>query len=305
MLTLAATAAQRPAFATVNAVLRVKPNKPDPFAFELRPEWRMDSNHNLLLKIGDTASVIDGFVADPLGRFLYTFADKDSPLVTSVLGFVGGWQASPDGTARAQFLFDKEDGSTGTFQFPHALAIRSSTNQFSYSYSKNNRSFSVQLQGILFVGADFRVSYEITRQVSSSNAELVRSTTLNFDATLSKPNFEGDLTVQLKKPDGQGATLTIGGKFSGRRGETGIQVGFSYAQSFGPGNTLTRSIGFDGAITFHGAEAYWNFAASGQTVALAVGVDFRVGDFTGDLATKVVLDNGSVASVTVLLGFHF
>jgi hypothetical protein len=305
LFTFAPATGQRPSFETVNAVLKVKPNKPDAFAFELRPEWGMDTNHNLTVKVGSKSSLIDGFVADPLGRFLYTFADKLNALVTNVLGFAGGWQASDDGTAKAIFVFTKEDGTTGTFAFPQSLAVRTSTNQFSYSYTKNNRSFSVQLQGMLFVDPDFRITYVISRQLASNGTELVKSTTLAFAAEISRPNFQGDLTVQLKKADGQGTTLTIGGHFSGQRGKTGIQVGFSYSQTFGVGNTLTRSIGFDGAITFAGGQAFWNFSLSGQTVTLAIGVDVKVGKFSGDLTTQVTLENGQLASVTVLLGFRF
>jgi hypothetical protein len=304
-LTLVAAGGQRPSYETVNAVMRVRPNKAGAFLFELRPEWGIDENHNLTVKIGDETSTIDGFVADPLGRFLYTFADKCSPLATNVLGFVGGWQASTDGTAKAAFVFNKEDGSTGTFQFPEALAIRASTNQFSYTYMKNSRSFSVELQGMLFIDPDFRINYVVARQLSSTGAELVKATTLTFEAAISKPNFQGDLTVQLKKTDGQGAVLTIGGQFSGARGNMGIQVGFTYSQTFAAGNTVTRSIGFDGTITFEGGTAHWNFSLTGQTVTLAIEVDIKVGDFTGDLATKVVLEDGQVASVTVLLGFRF
>jgi hypothetical protein len=305
LLTLAPGPGRRPSFVTVNGVLKVSPNKPDPFVFELRPDWGMDANHNLTVKVGDSSSHIDGFVADPLGRFLYTFADKTNPLVTNVLGFAGGWQASDDGTAKAIFIFNKEDGSTGTFNFPESLAVRTSTNQFSYTYAKNNRSFSVQLQGMLFIDPDFRITYVVARQLSGTGAEMVKATTISLAAEISKPNFHGDLTLQLKKADGQGTSLTIGGNFSGARGKTGIQVGFSFAQTFGPGNTLTRSVGFDGTITFASGQAHWNFALTGQTVTLAVGVDVKLGDFTGDLETKVVLENGQVASITVLLGFKF
>jgi hypothetical protein len=305
LFTFAPGAGQRPSFDTVNAVLRVKPNKPDAFLFELRPDWGMDANHNLTVKLGSKTSLIDGFVADPQGRFLYTFADKSNALVTNVLGFAGGWKASDDGSAKAIFEFTKEDGTTGAFQFPQSLAVRTSTNQFAYSYTKNNRSFSVQLQGMLFVDPDFRITYVISRQLASNGAELVKSTTLSFAAEISRPNFQGDLTVQLKKADGQGTTLTIGGHFSGQRGKTGIQVGFSYSQTFGEGNTLTRSVGFDGVITFGNGQAFWNFSLSGQTVTLAIGVDIKVGSFSGDLRTQVTLENGQLASVTVLLGFRF
>jgi len=305
LLTLAPGGGQRPSYTSVNGVLKVQPNKADPFTFELRPDWGMDANHNLTVKVGNVSSLIDGFVADPFGRFLYTFADKSNPLITNVLGFAGGWQASDDGTAKAIFVFNKEDGSTGTFNFPESLAVRASTNQFAYTYTKNNRSLSVQLQGMLFIDPDFRITYVVSRQLSGSGAEMVKSTTISLAAAISKPNFHGDLTLQLKKADGQGTTLTIGGTFSGARGKTGIQVGFSYSQTFGPGNTLTRSVGLDGTITFAGGEAHWNFALSGQTVTLALGVDVKIGDFTGDLSTKVVLENGQVASITVLLGFKF
>ncbi len=307
VFTLAGAPGLRPQYETVNAVLRIRPNKPDAFVFELRGTWAMDNKHNLQFTIDGTTSLIDGFVADPQGRFLYTFADKDNPLMTSVLGFAGGWEASQDGQAKAIFRYALEkEGETATFNLPQSLAIRTSTNQFVYSYDKNNRTFTIQLQGMLFVDPDFRITYQVARQTSSSGAELVKATLISLAAEISRPNFHGDLVLQLKTGAGTGTTLVIGGTFFGTKGKTSIQAGFTYTQTFGSNSTLVRSVGFDGKITFgpHG-EAFWAFTATGTTLELAVGVDVKFGDISGDARLNVIRQNGEVVGVTFLLGVSF
>lgn len=301
-------------YTTLNAVLQVMPDRGGSFVFSLHGAWTLDSSHNLNYTVGGNQSVINGFVSDPVGRFLYHFADKQSPLRTSVLGFVGSWdvprnasnQPVKSGNANLVFRYTQEDGSAGVFQLPGSAAINRTTNQLSYTYQKDNKTLSINFQGTLLISAGFQITYIFNRQVSSAGSEMVSSTTIGFDAQLTKPDFSGDLQVSLTKPDGStGTTLTIGGNFRGVLGDTHLVVGFSYQQMFGGGGTVTRTAAFDGSLTFSGGDVQWTFQLTGQTITLALDADVKLGSVNVDARLNLTLDNGQVAGVTFLLGVAF
>jgi hypothetical protein len=301
-------------YTTVNAVLQVAPDKTGSFAFALHGDWVLDSNHNLHLTVGGAESIITGFVSDPIGRFIYHFADKQSPLRTNVLGFVGSWDVPRDannqpvssGDAILVFRYTKEDGSTGTFQLPQSATINRTTNQLAYTYQKDNKTISISFQGTLMIDPDFQITYIFNRQVSSAGSAMVSSTTIGFDAMLSKPNFSGDLQLTLTRPDGSaGTTLAIGGNFQGVLGKTKLLVGFSFQQTFGGAGAITRSAVFDGDLTFTGGEVQWTFQLTGQTVTLALNVDVKLGPVNVDARLNLALDQGQVAGITFLLGVSF
>ena len=305
----------RNSYAAGNGVLTVTPDKGNRFSFELRGDWNLDANHNLTFTINGVLSLINGFVSDPVGRFIYHFANKQSPLQTSVLGFVGTWDVPKDaggvavksGSAMLVFHYKKEDGTTGTFQLPKSAAIERTTNQFVYTYQKDNKTLSISFQGTLMINPDFQITYIFNRQLSSSGAEMVASTTVGFDAVISKPDFTADLQLTLTKNDGStgGTTLIVGGDFAGVLGKTKLLVGFSYQQTFGGSGALTRTASFHGDLTFANGEVQWKFAITGQTVTLAIGVDVKLGPASLDARLNLTLDHGQVAGVTFLLGFSF
>ncbi|MDP8980257.1 MAG: hypothetical protein M3O35_06675 [Acidobacteriota bacterium] len=305
----------RNSFSTHNGVLTVTPDKGSPFEFELRGAWNLDASHNLTFTINNVLSLINGFVSDPVGRFIYHFANKEFPLQTSVLGFVGTWDVPRDaagapvksGSAMLVFNYKKEDGTAGTFQLPKSAAIEHTTNQFIYTYQKDNKTLSISFQGTLMIDPDFQITYIFNRQLSSSGAEMVGSTTIGFAAMISRPDFTADLQLTLTKNDGSagGTTLTIGGDFTGVLGKTKLLVGFSYQQTFGGTGALTRTAGFHGDLTFANGEIQWKFEITGQTVTLAIGVDVKLGPVALDARLNLTLDHGQVAGVTFLLGISF
>jgi hypothetical protein len=305
----------RNSYSTSDAVLTVTPDKGSPFSFELRGDWNLDPTHNLTFTINTVLSIVNGFVSDPVGRFIYHFANKQFPLQTSVLGFKGNWDVPKDasgvpiksGAAMLVFNYQKEDGTTGTFQLPKSAAIERTTNQFVYTYQKDKKTLSISFQGTLMISPDFQITYIFNRQVSSSGAEMVGSTTVGFDAMITKPDFTADLQLTLTKNDGStgGTTLTIGGDFAGVLGKTKLLVGFSYTQTFGGSGALTRTAAFHGDLTFANGEIQWKFALTGQTVTLAIGVDVKLGPVALDARLNLTLDHGQVAGVTFLLGISF
>ena len=302
-------------FETRDTVLRVKPNRLNAFVFELHGDWDLDQNHDLSITIGASRSVLDGFVSDPLGRFVYHFANRDNVLQTNALGFAGAWQSRTDanGAPQLEFHYQKEpkpDGSPGgeaVFKLPKPLAVKRSSNQLTYTYKKDNKTLSIDFQGTLMISPDFQIAYVVQRQVSSAGEQMVASTTLGFEAMLAKPNLHGELELAIKKPDGSagGTTLTIGGQFQGVLGASKLQVGFAFSQTFGANSRITRTVAFNGSLEFSQGKLQWAITATGSTVELAVGADIRLGDVQADARLNITLSGGEVAGITFLLGVNF
>lgn len=307
----------RNSYSTANAVLAVTPDDINEFSFNLHGDWDLDNKHNLTFTVNGATSVINGFVSDPIGRFIYHFANKQSPLETNVLGFVGSWDVPRDangdavksGDAMLVFNYTKEDGSTGQFKLPQSAAINRTTNQLTYTYQKDTQSFSIDFEGTLMISPDFQITYVFNRQVSSGGDQMVDSTTIGFDAKFTGNNFKTDLNLTLTRPDGSagGTTLTVGGSFVGVLGKTKLLVGFNFSQTFGGAagtGAITRTAAFNGDLTFANGEIQWKFALTGQTITLALGVDVKTGPVNIDARLNLTLDNGQVG-VTFMLGISF
>src|SRR5271166_2253837 len=76
----------RNTFTTRDGALLVQPDRLDAFTFELHGGWNLGKDHDLTFTSNGVTSTLDGFVSDPLGRFIYHFANKDNVLETNVLG---------------------------------------------------------------------------------------------------------------------------------------------------------------------------------------------------------------------------
>jgi hypothetical protein len=296
-------------FTTRDTALIVKPDRLGAFTFALQGDWNMTADHNLAFTVGGVVSTLDGFVSDPLGRFIFHFANKDNVLETNVLGFAGSWQSKVDatGTPLLDFHYQTSSGEK-IFELPKAVAVNRSSNQLTYTYTKDSKTLNIDFQGTLMIGGDFQITYVVQRQVSSGGDEMVASTTLTFNATLTQPNLHGDLQLTLTKPDGTAgaSTLTIGGQCQGVLGKTSLQVGFTFTQTFGgAGNQITRTAAFSGTIVFNGGQVQWTFSATGGVINLAIGVDIKLGSVQLDARLNLPVDGGQTAGVTFLLGVSF
>ena len=296
-------------FTTRNTALLVKPDFSGTFTFTLNGDWNMTPDYNLSFTLGGVTSTLDGFVSDPIGRFMFHFANKDNVLETNVLGFVGYWQSKVDanGTPLLDFYYQSPTGQK-VFELPKAVTVNRSTNQLTYTYTKDNKNLSIDFQGMLMIGSDFEITYVVQPQTSSSGDPMVSSTTLGFNATLTEPNLHGDLQLTVTKPDGTAgtSTLTIGGQCQGLLGKTSLQVGFTYTQTFGAAsNQITRTAAFSGTLAFTGGQVQWTFSANGSTVGLAVGVDIKLGPVQLDARLNLPVGGGQTAGVTFLLGVSF
>lgn len=303
------TAGLRNSFTTLNSLLIVKPDWLGSFSFALNGDWTMTPDHNLSFTVGGVTSTLDGFVSDPIGRFIFHFANKQNVLETSVLGFAGYWESKVDasGTPLLDFYYESPAGEK-VFELPEAVTVNRSSNQLTYTYTKDNKSLGIDFQGMLLINPDFEISYVVQPQSSSSGDPMVSSTTLGFNATLTEPNLHGDLELTVTKPDGTpgASTLTIGGQCQGVLGKTSLQVGFTFTQTFaGEGNQITRTAAFNGTLQFKDGQIQWTFSSSGSTINLAVGVDIKLGPVQVDARLNLPVGNGQTAGVTFLLGVSF
>lgn len=305
-------AGNRPQCGTLNAVLFVKPDRNNPFTFQLRGEWDLDDKHNLSITINGTKSALDGFIDDPRGRFMYHFRNKDDITQESILGFVGSWQqnaaAQTQGKLVMDFVYAREDGTKDTFTLPNTMIINRVNNQLLYQYDKNSEVFKVQIAGLLKINKDFEISYTIDRQVSGTGAEQVKSTAITVGAVFTKPTLSGELQLALKKADGTaGATsLTIAGNFTAMLGASQLQAGFSFSQ-IRSGNKVDTTFGFSGTLSIaNNGQVQWTFAknASQMTVSISAS-DIKLGDVRVDGRLNLTAQNGKVVGVTGLFGVSF
>src|ERR1700722_13325353 len=168
-------------FTTRDTALIVKPDRTAAFSFAVNGGWALSQDHNLTFTMGGVASTLDGFISDPIGRFIFHFANQDNILETNVLGFAGSWQSrvDPSGTPLLDFHYPTSCGEK-IFELPKAVAVNRSSNQLTYSYTKSNKNLSIDFQGTLLIGANLEITYVVEPQVSSSGDPMVASTTLSF-----------------------------------------------------------------------------------------------------------------------------
>lgn len=299
-----------PFFATSKAVLQVFPNQEEEFSFELRGEWDMSESHDLQITINKTVSVIDGYVDDPESRFNYHFFDKAKNPFNII--FEGEWgKPSTDdkGVLKIEFKYAREDGSLDTLSLPGELTIDRGLNQFVYQYSKKNRTRRIRLVGLLNITPDFRITYSIDRQEGPDDSgTLVKATTFEIKAVMTKSKFEGDIEFTVKKEDGQTGKTVLGlkGSFTARPGGNLVKVGFEFGQTR-TGGVKTTTLLFDGQLKLKNSltEVEWTFENKDNVKTLSVTIS-NVELGPAKIDSKIVLKSGNGdREVLVLLGFRF
>ncbi len=300
-----------PRYETRDAVLLVKPNKNQPFVFELRGNWALTESHDLSITINGKKSTLDGFIHDPRSRFMFHFSNKKNLLQGSVLGFVGTWSESvdADGKPRLQFSYKQAGKPDGEFMLPKGVAIERTQNQLIYEYEKQGKKRRIQFAGLLKINDDFTITYGLDKQTASNGEQQVASTTFTFSAAFKKKNFEGELDLAIKKDDGTvGSTvITIGGRFTAVLGSTHLQAGFTFEQNRA-GNKITTTFGFAGQLEFKQGKIQWVFSTNNtttKTITLAVNVDINLGDKQLEAKLNLIVQGGQVKGITFFLGVAF
>jgi hypothetical protein len=303
----AATSPQ-PFFKTENAVLLVRPDKNKSFEFTIKGEWDLDARHNLTLTVNGVKSVLDGFIQDPRGRFMYHVFDKRDLTRESVLGFVGSWESltTSDGVPKLKFTYRRADQTTDVFELPAAVTVNRTTNQFMYEYDKGGQTRRLQFVGELRINENFEITYVVDRQVSSSGQQQVASTTFKFAAVFHRNDFTGELQLAIKKLDGSGGTtVTIGGNFTAMLGQAQLVAGFSFSQMRN-GAIVSTTVGFNGRLVLKdNGEITWDFERNATAMSINVNVHLQVGDARVDSRLNLESAGGKIVGVRFLLGVAF
>jgi len=305
-------AANVPRYETKDAVLVVKPNKDQPFSFELRGDWSLTKEHDLSITLNGKTSIIDGFVNDPRSRFMFHFSNKKNLLQGSVLGFVGDWSEFVDDTGqpRLKFSYKRAGQANGEFVLPKGIVVDKAINQLMYEYDKDGKKRRIQLVGTLLISDDFQINYGLDRQTTADGQQQVASTTFTFNAAFKKNNFTGDLDLAIKKQDGSigTTTISISGKFTAVLGNTRLLAGFTFEQNRA-GNKTTTTFGFSGKLEFKQGSIQWAFATdntTSKTITLAINVDINLSNHTQlDARLNLAMENGQLKAVTFFLGIAF
>ena len=214
----------------------------------------------------------------------------------------------PSGTPLLDFHYQTSSGEK-IFELPKAVAVNRSSNQLTYTYTKDNKNLSIDFQGTLMIGGDFEITYVVQRQVSSGGDEMVASTTLTFSATLTQPNLHGDLQLTLTKPDGTAGTSTLHHRrpMPGRARQDQL-AGRLYVhpdlRRRGKPDHQNRGVQRNASV-FNGGQVQWTFSATGGAIDLAIGVDIKLGPIQLDARLNLPVDGGQTAGVTFLLGVSF
>jgi len=308
--------ANRPIYKTVDAVLIVKPHRDNLFVFNLRGTWEMTGDHDLSITINNVKSVIDGFLQDPTGRFMYHFFNKEDPTFKqeSILGFVGGLNPSVDEGGKHITVFNyRKEGDTqgkfsGAFNLPEGLTVHRNFNQFMYEYDKKGRTTQLVITGEMTLTDNFQMKYIVAQQ-KSSGQEQVSSTTFILDLELKTKKFTGDLEFSFKKVNGKTAgasSLEIGvsGQYTAVLGSARLQAAYSFVQTKG-NNTSSFAFGFNGSLAFKNGEFVWNFQKNAQETSISVMGNITVGGARIDERLNILVDLNHKVGVQLLFGVAF
>lgn len=297
-----------PEYELRNAVLRVRPDMTKDFQFFITGDWNMTPDHLLQFTVNGVTSTIDGVLADTKSRFIYNFRDKTRSFVSSRLTFSGAWQQQTvDGVPKLSFTYNLADGSTKTFALPGDLVISKGSNQFKYSYNKNDRSFGVSLLGFLKISENLIISYTLDKQSSQNGDELVATTTFTMQAAFVGKQFEGDLNLALIRDDNTPGnyTLAVTGEYTGVVGDTRVMVGFRFSQIRANGK-VTRTVGIGGAFILKNGQISYLLDVGQNTISLTLGVEIRLKSGAAvDSKLNITSENGEVQSINFLLGVSF
>ena len=295
----------RPFYETRNAVLIVRPDRNNIFGFSLRGEWDLSDKHDLSITINGTTSVIDGFIQDDRGGFMYNFFDKgSSTLEKSVLGFAGEWKQDKDDPLKLIFKYTRENTSSDEFVLPKTIAVNRTINQFMYEYDKKGQKCRIQFMGSLKVSPDFVITYELDRRTSQMGEILVKETTFTIKAQIDKKNFSGNIEFKVEKKDGTSSNISLRGGFTAIH-EKGVKlsVGFSFEQTTSQGK-VTGNFAFNGKLEFGaGSTIQWTFQKNATKTSISISAsDITVGSARIDASLNIVRENGQMVGVHILFG---
>lgn len=294
----------RPFYETKDAVLLVRPERNNTFSFSLRGEWDLSDKHDLSITINGVTSVLDGFIQDQTGRFMYHFFDKGSTsLDRSILGFRGVWKQDAADALKLSFKYKRANQTEDEFVLPRAVTINRTMNQLMYEYDKKGQKFRLQFMGLLKISDDFVISYELDDQKSQNGDVLSKKTTFTIKAEFDKKDFSGNIEFKVAKQGGT-STLSLRGNFTAvHKKGIKLSVGFAFEQVTASG-IISSTFAFNGKIEFgSGMKVQWTFERNATKTTITISAsDIRIGDAQIDGSLNIIGENNKFSGIRVLFG---
>ena len=301
-----------PLYRLESNALQIKPDRSQSFAFLLNGEWSFDEQMDLTIKLGDTASKIDGYLEDDRTRFAYKFTTKQGDIELYQLTFTGSWAGrNNDGDLLMTFNYTRR-GQARSFILPKTITFDKSINQLVFDYEKGGKRRRLQFVGELKISPKFQIQYKLDRQVSNGS-ETVASTTIAVQATYNTGHLDDrlELSFVLMKQDGvtPGTSLVIGGKYQHDLNGAKLRLAFQYTYQKQGGTVVRQEFAFGGQFILGDNLALtWQFAADIATRSFKVTLaaeHFNLGNVNGNFKLVVEGAGGVVKEVHALFGFAF
>lgn len=296
----------RPFYATNDSVLVVRPDRNNVFEFSLRGEWDLSDKHEMSFTMNNVTSVLDGFIQDQTGRFMFHFFDKgSSSLERSILGFRGEWKQDENDPVKLTFEYRREKhGAIDTFVLPKAITVNRTMNQLMYEYDKKGQKVRIQFMGLVKISDDFVISYELDEQKAQNGDVMSKATTLTIKAEFDKKDFSGNAEFKIKRQGGTTSSLTFRGGFTAvyKKGVK-LSVGFAFEQTTSAG-VISTTFALNGKLELgSGATIQWRFEKNATKSTLTISAsDIVIGEARLDGALNIVRENNQIVGVRVLFG---
>jgi hypothetical protein len=299
-----ADATVKPQIQVSKGALVVAPNMAAPsFLFLIHGTWGMDANFDLTFAVTGATTVtstLDGILdSSSTSQFAFNFSTPGANAEAFKLVFRGRWQQRTTGNLDVDFVYDAENGKTGTIQLPAALTMEPTKAMLVYTYNKGTKTTSVTLAGNVQISQDFSLTYSVDAQGSGG----IKSSTFSIGGTYdpNSTNF-GKFQIIVKR-DGVNHTLEIDGQYSGAIGGNLLTVGFSYTRQIG-GTTFQDTIAFSGSISNPNGDKqfFWDVALTSQGFQFDLSAQITLSPGKCIRAELNVVVSGQQVAITAMFG---
>lgn len=246
------------------------------FTFALSAELSINATMDLVVRVGDIETAIDGVLESPSGIFAYRFTDPALG-VQDTLTFAGEWVRNEevDGDLHLKFAY-KLNGAAKAMAVPVGFDVNPIGNGLRLRYEKKGAVRTLQLQGGIKFKNNSTLAFVVRRSGGAGSTEIEVAVRLNGTGKTIKTL---ELLV-LRKADADGTkVLTIGGTLAASVGANGsLSLNFRYAaQSGGPASAKV-DVAVNGTFQMKGATIVFSYKKDGSTTKYSVVArDVRIG----------------------------
>ena len=232
----------QPRFRLVNNRLVVDPDGDSNFEFELRCQFGLLPDGNLVVSINGVESTLDGYIEDSKSRFRFQFGDKDISRAPSSLVLAGQWErktAGADNEIRLHFLLDDPalELAAKPLDLPAAVKVDPTRNHLALVYqSASNGVKRLQFMGSL----EIRPGFTLVFKIDDSKDGGVRKSKIEVQTTFEWDVADGALSLYVGKTKGpKSQVIEVGGSLQVQLKNGELNWDFAYRKSTAGGQSVT------------------------------------------------------------------